>query len=256
MKHILHYNNNRSLSYNDYGNPNGFPILLQHGLIASINDEELFESLIDLGARLISIARPGYGESTPYLLNSFAEWGAIVSVLVDRLNLTRFDVFGASSGAPYCYAIGYKIPDRARRIYILSGIPALYDEQILSAWPHPVSKNAGIVEMQTLGRQLFFSNLSPSDLDTDDIKDSLMNDCFGVAQDLRLRGLDWGFRLSDLKQTVTMQHSRFDPGVPFVTAEMTARLIPNCKFIINESDVHFSKELLSEFIRSEMAFYL
>lgn len=60
------------ISYADFGNPNGFPILLQHGLIASIKDVHLFHRLVDFGARLISPARPGYGESTPYEMTDIA----------------------------------------------------------------------------------------------------------------------------------------------------------------------------------------
>ena len=41
----IHYHNGSSLSYADTGDPHGFPILIQHGLIASIHDSQLFERL-------------------------------------------------------------------------------------------------------------------------------------------------------------------------------------------------------------------
>jgi len=253
MKQIAQYKNGNSLSYAEYGDKKGFPILIQHGLIASILDYDIFESLIELGTRLICIARPGYGDSSPYLMSNLAEWGDIVSVLVDELNLSHFDVLGMSSGATYSYAIGYRFPNRVRNIYIFSGIPALYDEKILSVWPYEVKKNASIDEMEELARKLFFSNLSNKDLAMNDIKDSIRNHCFGVAQDLRLRGMDWGFTLSDVKAKVYMRHSRFDAGVPVITAELTSKLLPDCIFEIVESDVHFSKETLDDFIKTVMA---
>jgi hypothetical protein len=43
--------------------------------------------------------------------------------------------------------------------------------------------------------------------------------------------------------------------VPLITAEMTSKLLPNCKFEIRENDVHFSKEVLDDFIRTAMAGY-
>ncbi len=58
----IQYHNGNSLSYAEYGDMNGFPILIQHGLIASIKSFDLFEPLLRLGTRLICIARPGYGE--------------------------------------------------------------------------------------------------------------------------------------------------------------------------------------------------
>ena len=253
MKQIALYKNGNSLSYAEYGDKNGYPILIQHGLIASISDYYFFERLIELGTHLICIARPGYGESSPYIMNNIAAWADIVSILIDVLKLSHFDILGMSSGAPYSYSIGYKFPDKVRNIYILSGTPALYDERILSFWPYEVKKNANIAEMEKLAHELFFSNLSKEDLMKNDIKDSIMNNCFGIAQDLKIRCMDWGFSLSDVTENVYMRHSKSDNAVPFITAEMTSKLLPNCKFDIRENDVHFSKEVLDDFIRTVMA---
>jgi pimeloyl-ACP methyl ester carboxylesterase len=253
MKKLLRYKNETFLSYADYGDREGFPLLVQHGLIASIEDETLFERLLELGVRLICTARPGYGESSPYEMNGFAEWAEITAVLVDALGLERWDVLGISSGAPYGYALGAKFRMQARNIFILSGMPALYDEQARSAWPYPLTQNAAIRDMQKLAHTLFFANLTPEELETPDIKDSMMNDCFGVAQDLKLRGMDWGFDLSDIQQPVTMQHSRLDPSVPLAAAERTAQLLAKCRLRIMDTQVHFSQELLNDFIDTFMA---
>lgn len=251
MKCSITYKDDYRLSYSEFGNLQGYPILIQHGLIASIEDYDLFESLVDLGVRLISIARPGYGESSPYLMRNIAEWGEIVSVLVEHLQLPQFDVLGMSSGAPYSYAIGHNFPDRVRDIFIFSGIPALYDENVAAHWPYELKKDAEISEMANLAHRLFFSSLSQQDLAKREIQDSLQNNCFGPALDFRIRCMDWGFKLSDVHQQVIMQHSRLDEG--FVTAEITSTLLPNCKFIVRESEGHFSQELLSLFIKTEMS---
>ena len=245
----MFYKNQHVLSYSDHGPKTGFPILVQHGLIASIRDSYLFQPLVDFGMRVISIARPGYGNSSPYLLGLYADWGDIVSELIDELNLVQFDVFGISSGAPYCYSLGAKFPDRARNLFILSGMPALYDEEIRSFWPYPVNKSSNIAEMEKLASRLFFSDLSKIELEREDIKDSMRNHCFGVAQDLLLRGRDWGFTLSDVHQQVWMRHSRSDQSVPLITAEMTSRLLPACRLDIHEDDDHFSEEVLADFMR-------
>jgi pimeloyl-ACP methyl ester carboxylesterase len=252
MAQIALYKNGNSLSYAEYGDKNGYPILIQHGLIASINDYSIFERLIELGAHLICIARPGYGESSPYVMNNIAEWADIVSILIDELKLSHFDILGMSSGAPYSYSIGYKFPDKVRNIYIFSGIPALYDEEVISFWPYEVKKNASIAEMEKLAYELFFSNLSKEDLTKNDVNDSMMNNCFGIAQDLKLRCMDWGFNLSDVKENVYMRHSKSDNAVPFITAEMTSKLLPNCKFETKENDAHFSTEVLDDFIKTIM----
>jgi hypothetical protein len=188
VKKTALYKNGNVLSYAEYGDQNGDPILIQHGLIASINDSHLLKRLIETGAHLISVARPGYGDSSPYVMRNIAEWGEIVAVLVDKLGLSQFDVLGISSGAPYSYAIGYRFLDQV-----------------------------------------------------------------GIAQDLRIRRIDWGFPLSDVKGRVYMRHSKTDNSVPFITAELTSRLLPACQFEVRENDVHFSQEVLDDFVGTVMA---
>jgi len=253
VKKTTLYKNDIPLSYADFGNQDGFPILIQHGLIASIKDEFLFHHLSILGARLISAARPGYGESAPYEMKNIAEWGTIVSEMVDELALARFDILGISSGAPYSYSIGYRYPERVRNIFILSGTPALFDARVVSQWPYPIDPNASLNDMQKLVRELFFSNLSAQDLAKDDIQDSMNFDCFGMAQDLRLRSIDWGFQLSSVQPRVFMRHSRSDQAVPLITAELTAQSLPHCQLEIRENDAHFSQDVLDDFINTSMA---
>ncbi len=105
--------------------------------------------------------------------------------------------------------------------------------------------------MEKLANDLFFSGLSSEDKARRDIKDSMMHNCFGPALDFRIRGMDWEFKLSDVHQKVFMQHSRLDEG--FKTAELTSKMLPNCKFIARENEGHFSKELLDDFIQTVMA---
>lgn len=249
MKLTSLYKGGTKVSYTDFGNKNGYPILIQHGLIASITDSSLFSPLLESGLRLICIARPGYGESSNYLLKNLGEWGEIVAAVVDDLQLAEFDVFGISSGAPYGYSVAHRFPSKVRRIFILSGVPALYSEQVRAWWPFDINAQASLADLQILARELFFSDLSREDLEREDIKDSMMNDCYGVAQDLLLRGIDWGFNLAEVPQEVFMRHSRSDTNVPFITAEITARLLPHCHLEVRDNDVHFSEDVLNDFIK-------
>ncbi len=249
MKQILPYKEDKLLAFAEYGQPGGYPILVQHGLIASIDDSALFERLLSLPVRLVCIARPGYGDSSPYEMQSYSEWADIVSILIDRLTFSEFDVLAFSSGAPYGYALAARFPRQVRNVFVLSGMPALFDPQVASAWPYPLEPHASIPEMQKLARQLFFSDLSPADIHNPDIRDSMSHDCFGVAQDLRLRAVPWGFDLSSVTQPVYMQHSRLDTNVPCCTAEWTAQLLPRCRLHIKESSEHFSQALLDDFVQ-------
>ena len=255
MLHAVQYNESQTLSYAEYGDTHGYPILIQHGAIASIRDYELFKRLIHWRARVLCIARPGYGESSPYQMQNIAEWANIIAVLIDELHLTQFDILGMSSGSPYSYAIGYKFPEKVRNIYILSGTPALYDDKILSSWPYPVNKHASIAEMEQVAHDVFFPNVSPKDLTRNDISDSMRNNCFGIALDLKLRYMDWGFTLVEVHAPVFMQHCKQDKTVPVVTAVMTSELLPHCILELKEEGQHFSNEVLDKFISEVMANY-
>jgi hypothetical protein len=69
-----------------------------------------------------------------------------------------------------------------------------------------------------------------------------------------MRCMDSGFQLSDVKGRL-LRHSKSDNSVPLVTAEMTAKLLPNCRLEIRENDVHFSQEVLDHFINTVMTGY-
>jgi pimeloyl-ACP methyl ester carboxylesterase len=247
LKQRLVLQNGITLSYAEYGARQGYPILVQHGLIASIGDANLFTRLVAAGYRLICAARPGYGESSAYEMENIAEWGEIVAALVAELGIEQFDVLGMSSGAPYSYAIGCKMTTQVRHIYIFSGTPALYAEPVAAHWPHPIQKNATVAQMISVAKEVFFANVTEADLLRDDIRDSMMHNCFGVAQELRLRGIDWGFELGAVQARVFMEHSRADQEVPLITAVLTAQMLPNCQLSLRDGE-HFSEETLDDFL--------
>ncbi|MBX3010248.1 MAG: alpha/beta hydrolase [Caldilineaceae bacterium] len=247
MRQTIPYNADQTLAYADYGPPDGYPLLVQHGLIASIREGQLFDSLTTAGVRVICAARPGYGDSSPYVMTQVAEWGEIVARLMDRLHLAQVDLLGISSGAPYAYAIAHQRPAQVRNIFIFSGIPALYDDTVLALWPHPVDKTATLTELAALAKALFFADLPPTALTQPDLQDSLRNDGFGLGLDWQIRCHDWGFRLEEITQPVYLEHSRTDNLPP---VERTAALLPHSRLTIRETGEHFSPELLDEFIKT------
>ena len=73
MNKTTRYKGKETLAYAEYGTARGYPVLIQHGLIASIRDFQLFDSLIRAGTRLICVARPGYGQSSPHRMRDLVE---------------------------------------------------------------------------------------------------------------------------------------------------------------------------------------
>ena len=243
------FNGEDVLAYNDFGKENSFPILVQHGTMASIKDIGFFDELGKY-ARVICVARPGYGESSPYILKNILEYGEIINKLIEELSIEKFDVLGPSAGAIYGYAIAKACPDKTRNIFVYSGTPALYDEEVRKNWPFPISEEITVEDSQKIAFEVFFANFSEEDKKQDTIKDSMANNCFGEGQNLRLRFKNWGFTLSEIKAKVCMQHSKEDNVLSYIMAERTAKLLNDCELELLEKGDHFTKEGFESFIKN------
>jgi len=243
------FNDRNVLAYNDFGNMEAFPILVQHGTMASIKDIGLFEKLSKV-ARVICIARPGYGESSPYILKSILEYGEIVAKLVEELEIKNFDIMGSSAGSIYGYAIAKACSDKIRNIFVYSGTPALYDMEVQRNWPFPISNEISVEDSQKIAFEMFFSHFTEQDKELDYIKDSMQNNCFGEGQNIRLRFKDWGFTLSEIKAKVYMQHSKTDEVLPYILAKRTAKLLNDCELELLEDGNHFTVEGFESYIQN------
>lgn len=248
MTKRIQYKDGQYISYMEYGNPDGFPMLVQHGMIASIKNDTLFTNHFKETARIICVARPGYGNSSPIEMQSFKDWGEIVQYIIKELMLTECDIFSASAGATYGYAIAHVCPEIVRNIYVFSGMPAYYDPEVQSNWPYPIEKNMPQEVAEKITYEIFFANAPKEMLENIDIKDSMNNNCYGPAQDLKIRFEDWGVDLSGIKAKVYMQHSKQDEVIPYKTAERTAFLLPDCSFRLLEKGSHFTPEAYQLFI--------
>ena len=237
--------NGLTVSVNDFGDPDGYPVIVNHGLIASIRDEHFFSSLLEAGSRIICIARPGYGKTSPFMLENIRGWGLVAGRAVSELGIEEFDILGISSGAPYSYAVACELKKKVRNVFIFSGTPALFHRDVAAQWPYPLNSEAGMTELQTLAKELFFPEGAARGVNASE--DSFRNDCFGIALDFKIRCRDWGFDLSRLRAKVFMEHSVDDESVPYAAAETTAKLLRDCTLIKREGGGHFSRDLLNQF---------
>jgi pimeloyl-ACP methyl ester carboxylesterase len=116
----------RTLSYDDYGDPDGRPVIFNHGLSDSRlirhPDEELTSSL---GVRIIAADQPGVGASTPVPGRRMVDWGADMAELADSLGLETFAVAGHSGGAPHALSIAHHLPDRVTHGVLASPVGPL-----------------------------------------------------------------------------------------------------------------------------------
>jgi pimeloyl-ACP methyl ester carboxylesterase len=111
----------RRLAYAEYGDPDGEPVFLFHGLPGSRLSWGLLPGApIPTGLRIIAPDRPGYGGSDPKPGRSLLDWADDVAQLADTLNISEFDIVGVSGGGPGALACAWKMPDRLTTVGIVS----------------------------------------------------------------------------------------------------------------------------------------
>ena len=117
----------RRLGYVLWGDPAGRKVFLFHGAPGS----RLFApdpvSTADAGVCLVTVDRPGYGNSDPQPGRTILDWPGDVVQLADRLDAARFAIVGHSSGGPYTLACALRLPDRVSGVALVSSV-APYDE--------------------------------------------------------------------------------------------------------------------------------
>jgi pimeloyl-ACP methyl ester carboxylesterase len=110
----------RRVAYCEWGHPRGRPLVLCHGAPGSRVFAPDPETTADAGVRLITLDRPGYGRSEPLTGRQILDWPADVEYLTTALGVHEFDVAGHSSGGPYALACAYSLPQRVRRVALIS----------------------------------------------------------------------------------------------------------------------------------------
>ncbi|MGD9619868.1 MAG: alpha/beta fold hydrolase [Mycolicibacterium sp.] len=134
--HLLRLADGRQLSYAQYGDPAGFPILSAHGGLACRLDVAGAAPIAEVsGVRLVSPDRPGVGLSDPQPGRTILDWTHDVAELLDWLEIDQFAVMGWSLGGQYAAAVGYALQPRVTRAAIIAGALPLTESGALDRLP-------------------------------------------------------------------------------------------------------------------------
>ena len=112
----------RALAYVEAGDPQGHPVVFLHGNPGSRHMRHPDDGLTaDVGVRLITPDRPGYGRSDFKRGRTLLDMPADIEQLAGALGLERFAVMGVSAGGPYVAACAYRLGERLTGASIVSG---------------------------------------------------------------------------------------------------------------------------------------
>ncbi len=134
---LLSLPDGRTLSYAEYGDNKGLPVILFHG---NHNSRLMYGAMPGSPFRpnlhLIVPDRPGFGLSDFYAPGtSLVDYPSDITFLVDSLGISEFAVFGYSGGGPSALACAWKMPERVLSVGLFGSIGPLTTESSAGILP-------------------------------------------------------------------------------------------------------------------------
>lgn len=271
VEHRVRLRDGRTLACLQLGDPAGFPVLYFHGYPGSRLEARVAAAAVArLGLRLLAVDRPGFGQSTFQPGRTVGAWAADVAALADQLGLGRFSIVSISGGAPYALACAAMLSDRLDRVALLCPLSPLdmaddragmlaQDRLLLALASHAPLLARGVVHMlthwmrQDAERYIKFmlaGMMSPDrDLFADPGYHSLMKESScealrqggrGPAWELMLIARSWGFRLQDVRMSVSLWQGLVDQILPAAMARRLAEALPHCSARYFPEEGHLS----------------
>lgn len=258
--HVFRLRDERALGYAEYGDPGGTPVFFFHGTPGSRLQRHPDASIASsLGARIITIDRPGYGHSDFQRGRRLLDWPADVAQLADALSIERFAAIGLSGGGPYLLASAYAMPERLISATIVSGMGPLDEPDALAGVMPSMRLGLGIVRrapwlarlaLEPAARLLrlnpvvvkklipvsmpqadreAFAHPDIQAIDQQDLSEAYRNGGRALHWEVVTLTRPWGFRLGEIRTKIHLWHGEEDTTVPVGLARYVARSLSECE---------------------------
>lgn len=259
----------RTLSYAEYGNATGTPVVYFHGMPASRLEALLLDQTAHkLGLKVLAPDRPGFGQSSFQPERKITDTIDDIRQLADQLQLERFHVLGLSGGCPYALACSWGLPEYVIQTTIIAGMGEFANSsytgemptfarltlQAAARFPRTIQTIYGTVVVALvkgnsgLLQKLLGSNTCQPDRDdpktaalfTAASQETFAQGGHGAAYELTLLSKPWGFRSEDIRIPVKLWHGAQDKTVPpNMSREQHERIHASTLTILPEEG-HFS----------------
>ncbi|CAG8176802.1 unnamed protein product [Penicillium salamii] len=122
---VIHPTSGRTIAFSEVGDPKGHVVLCCVGMGLTRYLMAFYDELArTLNLRLVTLDRPGVGESGPHQNDEPTtplSWPDDVAIVCNHLRVTKFSILAHSAGAIYALATALRIPQHIRgRIHLLA----------------------------------------------------------------------------------------------------------------------------------------
>jgi pimeloyl-ACP methyl ester carboxylesterase len=249
---------NRFLSYLELGDPQGVPVLFTMGSPSSaIGALAYADSAERNGIRLISVDKPGYGQSTRARGRTLLGYGEDLRELADELGLERVALAGQSGGGPHALAAARVLGDRVTTLCLLctygpvtepwarDGLNALMRTtnwfavrapRLMGVPVRAMNLMLGNPDRMERGMRRMAGKMTPREradvlgpemrLVSEGLADAFSGGTGAVADEFVAIGRPWGFPLEDVTTQTDLWHGTADKSCPIGMVRGMAERLP------------------------------
>lgn len=274
MAQVIGVSDGRRVAVECCGDPRGFPVFMLHGTPGSRSGPvPRAPTMYQLGIRLISYDRPGYGDSSRHQGRAVADAALDVLDIADRLELPKFSVVGRSGGGPHALACAALIdPKRLQSVAVLVGL-APSDASGLDWFEGMTDSNTNEYEMAAADADAVVKDLTERAAEVRQNPDALLIALekemsaadkriafdvgirrrlletyrealklgpYGWIDDVLAFRCPWGFDLEQITTPVRLWHGYDDVFSPPGHSIWMAGQIPGAKIKVQRGAAHFS----------------
>jgi pimeloyl-ACP methyl ester carboxylesterase len=254
----------RHLAYAEYGDEQGMPVFLFHGLPGSrLSWGWLPGHPFPDGLRIIAPDRPGYGQSDPKPGRTLLDWADDVEKLADALDIQDFAVVGVSGGGPGALACAWKMPDRIQVAGIVASpaptdAPGVFEGMSKTnlffmklAWRAPLLSSLNIRLLGKVircnpARYINSMKFKVHEVDQNllkrpeiremlvrDFAEAVGNGSQGMVDDMSANhGQPWGFPLDQIRARVHFWYCELDRSASPAMGRYLNRMVPNSEMTL------------------------
>jgi pimeloyl-ACP methyl ester carboxylesterase len=267
----------RTLTIAECGDPDGFPVFMLHGTPGSrFAGQADASAYANVGARVITYDRPGYGGSDRFRGRRVLDCVADVSAIADSLGIERFAVTGGSWGGAHSLAVAARLPERVTRAACVAGVApfdmpgfdwfagmdavnieeigwALEGEDVLAREIERVAASmlervADDPSKLVSESEVEFSEADRAVMASPErhqvirqmITEAFRHGVWGYVDDALCLIQPWGFDVTEIRVPTRVLYGLTDVLVPRQHGEWLARNVPNAEAVIDEQGGHFA----------------